>query len=289
MSRLRRLVFWILRILVGAFFLLSAVAKLVAIDDFEIYIYSYGFFSLNFSFFVARLCIGFEFFLGVMILVGWLPRLTRLLTLGLLLIFTLFLCYAMLVGRDDSCRCFGQVVELAPAWSLLKNAVLVVIVLWMYKCDGRDRNDGRGWRWIAAAVVGVVMLMLPFVVSVPDNWLFGPSQEPYNEDALEEALREGGALRELGAGEGRCMVAFVTPQCPYCQLTKRKIDSMSKRKNLPEKSVLYVEPDDISVQLFLDITYGNRPLVMLLDGDSVVATYHLRNINEREVAGFLLR
>jgi len=39
--------------------------------------------------------------------------------------------------------------------------------------------------------------------------------------------------------------------------------------------------------MFLRITYGARPLILLLDGGKVVATYHYRNINERQIARWL--
>lgn len=67
----------ILRVLVGTLFVLSAVAKLVAIDDFELYIYSYGWFPLGMSYVVARLCIGWELVLGGLLLTGWWKRLTK--------------------------------------------------------------------------------------------------------------------------------------------------------------------------------------------------------------------
>ena len=41
--------------LLGVFFIVSALAKLVDIDQFEIYIFSYNLLSLNLSFLVARL------------------------------------------------------------------------------------------------------------------------------------------------------------------------------------------------------------------------------------------
>ena len=49
-----------LRVLLAAIFMVSAVAKLVAIDDFELYVFSFGFFSLDCSYILARLCIGAE-------------------------------------------------------------------------------------------------------------------------------------------------------------------------------------------------------------------------------------
>ena len=67
----------VLRILVGVIFSVSAVAKLVAIDDFELYIYSYGWLPLSVSYVVARLCIGWEMVLGGLLLTGWWKRCTR--------------------------------------------------------------------------------------------------------------------------------------------------------------------------------------------------------------------
>ena len=64
----------VLRVLLAAVFIVSAVAKLFAIDDFELYIFSYGFFSLNVSYLVARLCIAAEFLVGLFLALGWWAR-----------------------------------------------------------------------------------------------------------------------------------------------------------------------------------------------------------------------
>ena len=53
-----------LKVLLGLVFIVSAILKVVDMDKFEIYIYSYHFFSLNFSFIVARLAIILELVLG---------------------------------------------------------------------------------------------------------------------------------------------------------------------------------------------------------------------------------
>ena len=284
--------------MLGAVFCVSAVAKLISIDDFELYIYSYGWFSLSFSFMAARLCIGIEIVLAVLLWTRFFPKVTKVATLLLLLGFSLFLCCAALLGRNESCECFGQLMDVNPAQSLLKNGVLILLVMWYYRTDGRlqisgtrHQSVGKWKKWVAGALLPLC-LVIPFVVSVPDNWGFGPSQEPYNHEALQEALAEGSALYTMGVGEDRRLVAFVTPGCPYCQLARRKIDSMSKRHDFAEGSVVYVQPSDIN-ELFLQITCVNgicsRPLILLMDGDSVVATYHLRNIDEEEVADFLTK
>ena len=276
----------VLRVLIGAVFCLSALSKLVAIDQFELYVYSYGWLSLSASYFVARLCIGLEMVIALMMWAGWYLRLTRLATLLMLVFFSLVLCYAALVGRDDSCQCFGQLVEMNPGESLLKNAVLIAVVLMLVPKGDRPR---KRWEKVLAWVFGLVLLIVPFAVSIPDNWGYGPHRERFGEEDLKTAVSEGGKLEQMGIGHDRLLVAFVTPNCPYCKLAREKLGSMAKRHDIEEDKIVYVQPSDIGDSLFIAITYGARPLMMLMDGSEVKTTYHLRNVDEKEVAEFLGR
>lgn len=278
----------VLRILVGVIFCLSAVAKLVAIDDFELYVYSFGWLPLNVSYVAARLCIGWELVLGVLLMAGWWKKTVRLATLLTLVAFSLLLCYLALVGRNESCECMGKLVEMSPTVSLLKNAVLITLALIAFhRCDQDEKRDVKKWKVIVCCICGVVLLALPFVVSVPDSWGFGPNREPYGETALKEATEGDGALLRMGVGEGRKLVVFVTPKCPYCKLARKKIDGMKHRHDLKEGSVVYVEPTDIGEEVWLGITYGSRPMLLLMENQEVKATYHLRNVDEDEIVDFL--
>ncbi len=297
----------------GVIFCLSAVAKLVAIDDFELYVYSFGWLPLNVSYVAARLCIGWEIVLGVLLMTGWWKKTVRLATLLTLVAFSLLLCYLALVGRNESCECMGKLVEMSPTVSLLKNAVLIMLVLLGVRGKGEMRDEkgemrdekgemrdekgemrkekdvlkGERWKVVVAFVVGLVLLALPFVVSVPDSWGFGPNREPYGETALKEATEGDGVLLRMGVGEGRKLVVFVTPKCPYCKLARKKIDGMKHRHDLKEGSVVYVEPTDIGEEVWLGITYGSRPMLLLMENQEVKATYHLRNVDEDEIVDFL--
>lgn len=278
----------VLRILVGVIFCLSAVAKLVAIDDFELYVYSFGWLPLNVSYVAARLCIGWEIVLGVLLMAGWWKKTVRLATLLTLVAFSLLLCYLALVGRNESCECMGKLVEMSPTVSLLKNAVLIMLVLLGLREKGEMRDEkGERWKVVVVFVVGLMLLVLPFVVSVPDSWGFGPNREPYGETALKEATEGDGALLRMGVGEGRKLVVFVTPKCPYCKLARKKIDGMKHRHDLKEGSVVYVEPTDIGEEVWFGITYGSRPMLLLMENQEVKATYHLRNVDEDEIVDFL--
>lgn len=268
----------VLRVLLGLFFMGSAVAKLVAIDDFELYVFSYGFLSLNLTFVAVRLCIAAELALGAMIALGWWPRTVRLMTVAMLAAFSIFLLYAGLVGRNENCQCMGRVVELNPWQSLIKNALLVLVTFFVY--HGSHDNGLKWRRWVAAALVAAA-LVVPFTVSIPDSWMFGPDEAYYDAELLGETLAE----RHLD--EGHYMVAFVTPGCPYCRMSRSKIGSIVERHGLDSTRVVYLEPDDIGQDRFLKITYGQRPMIFLLDNGKPQMTFHYRNIDERRLAEFL--
>ncbi|MBR1766921.1 MAG: thioredoxin family protein [Bacteroidales bacterium] len=284
-ERRRGIVVWALRLVLGGVFLLSALTKLAGIDQFELYVYSYGFFSLNTCYLLSRLCIAAELVVALATWLGAWKRAVRLATLLLLIFFSLFLCYAALMGRDESCQCFGQLVDMNPGQSLLKNALLLLLVMGYYRMVPYE--GGSKVVRIVAVVGGVLLVAVPFVVSVPDNWLFGSHEEPYGREVLAEAVSDGGALAAMEVGNGRRLVAFVTPQCPYCKLARQKLDAMAKRHGIESCKVVYVEPADIGERRFVEITFGARPLMMLMDGGRVVRTYHLRNVDEDEVVEFL--
>lgn len=275
----------VLRVLLAALFVVSSIAKLLAIDDFELYIFSYGFFSLNFCYLVARGCIAVELLLGVFIALGWWRRWVNLLTFAVLVLFSLFLCYAALIGRTDSCRCMGRLADLDPAQSLLKNAVLLVLVLLYARFGGRERAPRHRMLRIVVTVLLVLCVTVGvFAVSVPDNWMFGPEESRYNRALLEESIAPDGVLAADSLGHGTHLVSFVTPGCPYCKMSRQKITTIAQRHHLDTTRIHYYEPDDLGDTLFLRITLGQRPFIVLLDEGQPAVTYHYRNINEKQIA-----
>lgn len=259
---------------------------MLSIDDFELYVFSYGFFSLNTTFVVVRLCIAAELALALLLALGWWRKWVWMLTVGLLLFFSLFLCYALLAGRNESCQCFGKWLDMSPAVSLVKNALLIGVAL-AYAALSVPVIVGERPRrvrvWVTALLL-LVVVVLPFVVSVPDNWAFGPERMRYDQEAFSQAISDEGPLVGAGLNEGSQLVVFVTPGCPYCRMSREKIGSIVRRHGLDSSRVHYYEPADLPEGLFMQITHGNRPLIILLSEGRPVATYHYRNISERQLA-----
>ena len=112
-------------------------------------------------------------------------------------------------------------------------------------------------------------------------------EQALHRELLEESIGPDGVLADEGLAEGHQLMAFVTRGCPYCRMTREKLGSMAQRHHLDTARIHYYEPADLPDNLFLRITYGQRPFIILLDDGVPVTTYHYRNINERQVSRFL--
>ena len=302
-SQLLRTASLAVRILLGIFFLVSAIAKLVDIDRFEVYIFSYNILSLNLSFLVARLIIIFEIIVGLGLIANVYNRLIDTCTLIMLIGFTLLMGYASLIGRNDSCQCMGSLLEINPTHSILKNAILILLLLFA--------SGARPWTWRPRWFVWLPLVLAPivtvFIISAPDNWLFGPSDEIYNSEELSTSMQPTGTLYDLRLDQGKHVVAFLTPGCQFCRMADNKLDHICRRNELDSTAFVYLCPtaDSTVVPLTLDtvtfsrpchmipslnyalITYGQRPMVFLMDEGRVTATCHYRNIDERRIVDFL--
>ena len=302
-NRALRIAALAVRMLLGIFFIVSAVAKLIDIDRFEVYIFSYNILSLNTSFLVARVVIVCEMLVGIGLVANLFKRWVDTCAMLMLVGFTLFLGYASLIGREDSCQCMGALVDIDPTRSILKNALLILLLLFAM--------GARPWQWRPRWFVWLPAVLAPavtvFILSAPDHWLFGPSDEIYNADEFATAIQPEGLLDTLNLDEGRHVLAFLTPGCPFCRMADEKLTHICRRNDLDSAAFVYLCPtaDSTLAPLTLDtttfirpcylipsltyalITYGQRPIVFLTDQGRVVGTCHYRNIDERRLVEFL--
>lgn len=302
-SKAARVVALVLRMALGALFIVSAIAKLIGIDRFEIYIFSFNLLPLTWSMMAARLVIVAELLVGIGLMANIAKRLVDTCALIMLVCFTLFLGYAALSGRTDSCQCMGSLVEFDPLQSIAKNAVLLLLLV--------VAMGARPWSWRSRWFVWLPVVLAPtvtvFVLSAPDNWLFGPSDEIYNAEQLDSAIAPDGELAPLKLAEGRHAVAFLSPGCQFCRMADEKLTHICRRNGLDSTAFVYIIPaaDSTVAPLTLDtvsfirpghlvppmtfalITYGQRPMLMLMENGKVTATCHYRNINEKQIVDFL--
>ena len=282
-SRPARIAALALRMALGLIFIVSAILKLVGIDEFEIYLFSFNVLQLNAAFLFARLVIIAELLVGIGLLANIWNKFVDTCALLMLVVFSVFLCYAALIGRTDSCHCMGPLVSMGS----------------------------RPWKWRPRWFVWLPVVLAPvvtvFILSAPDNWLFGPSDELYDAEMFKQSVADDGDLAQLHLDEGRHVVAFLSPGCSFCRMADEKLTYICRRDGLDSAAFVYLLPSTDSIQstlsldsvsflrpgyrvpvmTFLKITYGQRPMVFLLDNGNVEATFHYRNIDEHRIDSFL--
>lgn len=138
-----KLLVLICRILVGVTFVFSGFVKLVdplgSAYKFQEY---FGADVLNLEFLIpyalpfSILLIIAEFMLGLMLLVGYLPKFTVWSLTGMILVFLFLTWYSAYYDKVTDCGCFGDAVKLSTWGTFYKNVVLTVLIallLWKWQ------------------------------------------------------------------------------------------------------------------------------------------------------------
>ena len=293
----------ILKILLGLVFIVSAILKIADMDRFEIYIYSYHFFSLNFSFLVARAAIIVELVLGIGLVSNCFHKLLWWGSMLMLIGYTGLLVYALALGRTDNCHCFGDYLQFNPWQSILKNVVLMALFALVYRVKGWHFKGDR----LALIALMVACTVAVFAVSPPDNYT--PSYETaenLQQELFYEALQNP-PLDRFNLTEGRKVVGIFSSGCDYCMMTAQKTSLMQQFYGFPEEDVFYIfmgteegvenfyqESESTTypyiiyddVVSLLQMTNGVFPILLLMDNGTVVHEYTFRNMKEDEIKAF---
>lgn len=303
MKNTSQAIFFLLRLSLGLLFILSAVLKLISIDQFEVYIFSFKILSLNTSFIFARICIGGELLLGLGLASNLYNRFVNFVTYTVLSIFTVFLIYTLIIGRNESCQCFGALIDINPLQSLIKNLVLY---LWTWLASKAHSYQWRPY-WYHWIILITLCFSIPFLISKPDCWGYHNDREiPYNFEILNNTLISDSRFAERKIRDGNKIIAFVSPICPYCKMCIDKLRTIKEKFNLSESSIVYVIPEPpldgaislhsieidynpiiLERELFSLITYGQRPIVIFVNEGTPIQSIHYRAIDEKEITNFL--
>ena len=294
----------VLKVLLGLVFIVSAVLKLIDMDSFEIYIYSYHFFSLNASFIVARLAIILELVLGIGLASHTLHKMYWWGSMAMLGGYTLLLIYALTLGRTDSCHCFGDFLQLDPKQSLIKNAVLMLFFLLIYKMESWKTP----FRWLILILAVMASSIAVFVISPPDNLTSNADPEQNLQIELFDEMLDASPLDTLNLRKGKQVICFLSTSCEYCQMAAHKLSLMQQFYGFPKENITYLfmgneegvasfyeqsesawyrdmlYPD---VARMLKAINGNFPVIVFLEDGEVVHEYGFRNMNEAEIKAYM--
>ena len=288
---------WILRLIISALFILSAVAKLYpspyfAISTFEVkQLYPLGF-SEGFAPYFSRILIGIEFALGIAILLkDYLKKITIPATILLLAVFTIHLTYTTFIsGNSGNCGCFGELIPMTPVEAIIKNIIAIGLLVWLFKLLP---TDGKSNFWLLKSV-GLGCILALFMVApmkssttTIDNSNFSEEQNigtivdttlstvlPTIEKAIDSvnkikeeikideptAKKSGYANFFPNIDKDKKILCFFAPGCDHCQETAKQLTEMKQKdKSFPEVSIIFMDEEVDKIPAFFDIAGKKYP------------------------------
>ena len=259
-----------LRIGIGGMFVIAAILKLMSIDEFEIYIYSFNVLNFLLTSFVSRIIIAGEFILGLFLILKINYKFTWNATMIVLILFTLFLIYVAIFRNDTNCHCFGQLVELSPVESIIKNVIAMILLSidkWTnlkppsskFKAQSSKFNVQRSklkaqsskfkvqsskFKVQSSLLIATSTLLIVFVVSPPDviyNKIYSEEKEISSyvlQESFDDIVKINfendtivlDSTAVLETRERNLMIAIVSSGCKYCHLGVKKLSMIMKRK-----------------------------------------------------------
>ena len=241
----------IIRIGIGVFFIVSAILKLLSLDHFELYIYSFNLFNLTLSGLAARSIIAAEVLVGILLITKVKYKPAWWLTLLMLIGFSLLLVYVILFRNDSNCHCMGELVEMKPSISLIKNFVGIALLFLIRKEE--DYAFRKRTRVLVLAGTLLAAIVPPFVLFPIDNIysaIFKSDKNNFNEASFN-ALMADSTMQDVNLDKGNYIVGIVSSGCEFCRTSCLKMSEITKHNQLDSTKIIYfIWGDSTSVKAF---------------------------------------
>lgn len=294
---------WILRLIISALFIVSAIAKLYpspyfAISTFEVkQLYPLGF-SKGFAPYFSRILIGIEFALGIAILLkDYLKKITIPATILLLSVFVIHLSYTTFVsGNAGNCGCFGELIPMTPVEAIIKNIIAIGLLIWLFKILPAD---GKSNFWLLKSVALGCILALFMVAPirpvaevmdeptseiqdnlgvVVDSSGLLTIEEPKAEitkDTIKKAekkkaeeapkkVKSGYEKYFTGIDTDKKILCYFVPGCDHCMDTAKELNEMRKKdKNFPPIYVIFMNEEPEKIPTFFEFAGTKFPYKMI--------------------------
>ena len=306
MNKFNNILKMIIRIGIGAFFIISAVLKLLGLDHFELYIYSFKLFNLTLCELAARSIIAAEILVGILLIVKARYKEAWWLTLLMLIGFSLLLIYVILFRNDSNCHCMGELVEITPSLSLVKNLVLIALMLVIRKEE--DYPFRKRIRVLALVGSFIAAIVPPFVLfPIDDIYNAFSKPEIYNEANLNGFLQDS-VMQDIQIDDGNYIVGIISSGCDFCRTSCLKMSEIASNNDLDSTRILYfIWGDSTSVQKFPSETHteafrfvtinplvairitNSFPLYFFFKDGEVEKTANLRQLTEKDIKNHLLK
>ena len=294
--------------IVGGVFILAAILKLISIDEFEIYIYSFDILNFILTTFVSRIIIIGEFVLGLFLILKINYRFAWKTSFIILILFTLFLTYAAIFRQDSNCHCFGEIIELSPLESIIKNLILIILLLLSQQSAVNGQQTA-----VKVLVVLLTCSLVVFIISPPDSiykMIYSTEKEVSSIDlhgSFDEVVKIDFEEDELAFDsisafdvKEKQMIVIVSSGCKYCRLGVKKLSLIMKKENISSDNVdifIWGIPESIvdfrketMTEDFdywhilptnaIKVTYGRFPVFIMMENKNITKIGDFRDLDD---------
>ena len=294
-------------IILGLIFLYSGYTKLwPVIETFEFSFVEIGVANWYIAPVLARLMIGLEFFIGLLLILNYLlKRFTLPFTMGLLFFFIVYLILQIVAGGNKgNCGCFGEHLRMTPLQAILKNIIMLVLCAIVYIFN-------EGWKFrlniLFLSLTATTTLSVPFIFNVIDysytsNNLAEKVDYPLELELLyapEDSSKV--EIPKVDLRKGKHVLAFLSLTCPHCRIAAKKFRLIKKNNaSLPiyfvlngEKSLLPAFLDDTKAnnipysfclgKSFLNLASASLPRIYYLNNGMVVKKVDYFELNQYDI------
>lgn len=267
----------IIRVIIALLFLVSAAGKMYpspyfAITTFEVkQLYVMGF-SESFAPYFSRVLIGIEIALGLLLLQrNYLKRLVVPATILMLLVFIVHLTIDTIQnGNSGNCGCFGTLIEMTPVEAIIKNAVSVILLVYLLNLIKRDRDSNNFWvlTTVTFASILFVFMLAPIQPQVSESGtipqeIVTESTDTFTGDAPTPATSPYSQYFP-NVDKGKKIVALFAPGCEHCRETAKELTAMkNSNADLPEIRILFMDEEADLIPEFFEYAGAEYPYQVL--------------------------
>ncbi len=289
---LKKVAYTLLCSAIGSVFIFSGYTKLYPIEPFEYTFVDLGFINWQIAPFIARILIGFEFFIGILLFFNLsLKKVAYKLGIATLLIFCIYLgLLIFFTGNKGNCGCFGSYIQMTPLQALIKNVVMLGVFFMLYKYhEGWELKDK--WK---------MLRILPLISAFPMPFILNPIELDYSQAYLNKP--EENFKLELDSlynhatltlppktlSQGKHVIAFMSLTCPHCRIAANKIRIIHERN--PAISFYFIlNGDEENLNPFFENTHTeNIPHCMLVGGSNKIDNYFVYMAKTSELPAIYL-
>jgi hypothetical protein len=206
----------ILLVALSATFFFSGYSKIYsdnAFDNFQWTFLDLGISSVFVAGIIARLMIGFEFLLGLLLLGHiFLKQFTYKAVIAVLSLFIIYLLMVLVKqGNTGNCGCFGDKLAMKPLAAIWKNVIMIAVtILLMYIYPIKSYKFSE----YAVMVACLAAFSTPFLL----NGVYtGTNPVKVNQALNLDPLYKYSPAPATDLRKGKHIVAFMSLTCPHCK------------------------------------------------------------------------